>query len=299
MLSKRFWQVLLGSLILSVFILFIINPFALLQLRTFISNQIFLLSGHSQGTLSEADALKKWLNILQTMPIIWISSVLAPVSLLGASLFGKQKVNKTFYMMNLVGAVFFTLFSIMSIRYIIYNGYLAPVYPFFVLNILGSALFIIRKWDGKPQKLITFSILIIFLSFVLIKDVSVSLPILWNRLKYQDSLAYLSYKYIEANIPDDKRIAHDHFVAVPSQRGLEGCDYSSEGCGTDYIEQFRPHYVIFDPNWTSDEVVVLQTLKARMIKYIRDQDFVLIDTIGPADDGSFLQVWKKPRDSNR
>ncbi|HUE99688.1 MAG TPA: glycosyltransferase family 39 protein [Anaerolineales bacterium] len=298
MLSKQFWRVLLGSLILSVLIFFIINPFAFLQPRTFLSNQIYLFSGHSQGVLSEAEAIKKWLDILRDMPIIWISLLLAPLSLLGASLFGDQKVNKIMYITNLLGAVFFTFFNVMSIRYIIYNGYLAPIYPFFILNILGVALFIVRKWNMGLQKLITLSVLTIFLSFVFIKDTSVSLPLQWNRLRYQDSLAYQSYKYIEANIPDGKRIAHDHFVAVPHQRDLKGCHYSSEGCGTDYIEEFRPHYIIFDPNWTSADVGVLQRLRARMIKYIDDHDFVLIDTIGPYN-GSYLQVWKKPRDSNK
>jgi hypothetical protein len=198
------------------------------------------------------------------------------------------------YVVNLIGVIFYTFFAVISVRYIIYEGYLAPVYPFSILNLLGMTLFIVRKWDVKPLKFVTFLTLTYFLFFVLVKDFAISLPTEWARLRYQDTLAYKSYQYIETKIPKGKKIVYDHLVAIPSDRNLNGCQYW-QGCGTDYIEQFNPDYVIFSPNWTFGGTTLPQT--ARLAKYTDDHHFILVDTIigsVPSDsDDLSLEVWKK------
>ena len=297
MLSRQFCQVLFGSLVLSVFIFFIINPFAFLQPKTFLTNQSYLFSTHLQGALSEAEATEAWLDILSKMPIVSISIILSPLSLLGGVLFSNdQKVGRMLYITNLLGAVFFTFFNVISIRYIIDEGYLAPIYPLFILNMLGMSLFIVRKWDVRLLKFVTLLALTTFLSFVLIRDFSVSIPTAQARLRYKDSLAYKSYQYIETKIPDGKKIAYDYFVAIPSDKQIYACK-NTQNCGTDYIEEFRPDYVIFSPNWTFSGMTVPDT--ARLIKYVNDHHFKLIDTISGESQGLspayYLEVWKKPK----
>ena len=295
--SRNFGVAFLVSFLFAALIFFVINPFAFLQPRTFIENQLLLFSTQTHGSASESDATAAWLNILGNAPLVSISLVLFPLSLLGAIFLGKnQKMGRVLYVTNLITAVFFTLFHVISLRYIIYEGYLAPIYPLFILNILSIPLSIVRKWDVKPLKFVTLLALAVLLSFVLVKDVSVSVPAGWARLRYQDSLAYKSYKYIETNIPDGRKIAFDYFVAIPSHRQILGCRHTRE-CSTDYIEQFDPDYVIFSPNWTFAGTPFPPT--ERLKKYIRDHNFRRIATIpsGPPNKPQFyyLEVWKKPK----
>jgi len=295
--SRKFGVVFLASLLLAGFLFFIIDPFAFLEPKTFIANQMLLFSTQTHGSATEAEATTAWLNVLGNMPLVSMSLILAPFSLLGAILLGaNQKGDRMLYITNLLAAVFFTLFHVLSLRYIIYDGYLAPIYPLFILNILGIALFIVRKWDIRPLRFVTLLALTIFLSFVLVKDFSVSIPTAQARLRYKDSLAYKSYQYIETNIADGKKIAYDYFVAIPSHKQIQDCKYTRE-CGTDYIEKFGPDYVIFSPSWTFNGVTVPQT--ERLMKYVSDHHFRRIDTIfsGPPRDpqAQYLEVWKKPK----
>lgn len=125
------------------------------------------------------------------------------------------------------------------------------------------------------------------LFFVLVADFSISIPMGYTRLMYKNTLIYKVYNYIEENIPNGSKIAHDHFVAIPSDKGIIGCHFW-QGCGTDYIEKFQPDYVIYDENWTccGDKST------ARLTKYINDHHFILIDTI--VFDNATVSVWKKP-----
>ena len=293
-LSRQFVRVLLPSLTFSVFIFFIINPFAFFQFRVFLANKIRLFSTQTQGSLSEIEAMQAWLDIIEKMPVLWISILLAPLSWLGTILYSHRNMNRIIYLTNLMGSIFFLFFSVLSLRYIIYDGYLAPIYPLFILNLLAIVLCILRRWNARPLRFVMILTFAYFLFFVLVKDFSVSLADGWDRLQYQESPAYKSYQYIEAKIPAGKKIAHDHFVAVPRDKELIGCHYWTGGCGTDYIEEFHPDYVIFDRKWTFYGVDVPQ--KAILINYINDQNFVLVDTIDVStyEGSSLLEIWKEP-----
>ena len=295
--SKKFGVGLLASFLFACLIFFVIDPFAFLQPRIFVGNQILLFSTQTHGSATEAGAITVWLNILKNMSLVFISLILAPFSLVGAILLRSvQKVDRMLYITNLLGTLSFTFFHIISLRYIIYDGYLAPIYPLFILNIFGMALFVVRKSDVEPLKFVTVLALTVFLSFVLIKDFSISIPTAQARLRYKDSLAYKSYQYIETKIPDGKKIAYDYFVAIPSNKHIYACK-NTQRCGTDYIEEFHPDYVIFSPNWTFNGATVPQT--ERLIKYVNDRNFRRIAKIlsGSPDDpqAQYLEVWKKPQ----
>lgn len=124
------------------------------------------------------------------------------------------------------------------------------------------------------------------LFFVLIGDFSSTIPIGYTRLMYKDTLIYKTYTYIENNIPSGSKIAHDQFVALPSN--VTGCHYW-QGCGTDYIEEFQPDYIIFDADITFNGESLPEAL--RLKKYISDLRFVLVNTISVGDKS--IGVWKK------
>ena len=290
LLSIQFIKSLLGSIALAVFVFFVINPFAFLQPAVFIKNQISLLSVHMQGTRTRAEAIGEWVGIAGTIPVISVSVILLPLTLLGAAIFGRdQKVGRMLYIVNIVSAILFVAIIVASSRYLISSTYFAPVYPFFVLNIMSIPLYIIRKWNVRIVEWLTIVGLAYFLFFAVVSDVSISIPAGYDRLIYQDSLVYGVYSYIEGNVPDGSKIAYDQFAAIPSNRGIIGCSYW-QGCGTDYIEEFQPDYVLFVENWTFQGTKLPEN--ARLMRYISDHHFILVETI--VGDGLSLGVWKNP-----
>jgi hypothetical protein len=283
--SRKFVEILLKSILFSIFIFFIINPYAFFQPKIFITNQIFLFSSSTQSALTNIEAIVAWIKVIKTIPIVLISIFLFPFTFLGAIFFGRyQRIGMALYSVNILSAIIFVIIMVISSRFLITETYFAPVFPFFVLNLMSIPLFIINKWNRSAVKLIIYLPLLYFLFFVLIRDFSASLPEGYNRFMYQNSETYKVYMYIEENIPSKSKIAYDQFVAIPSDKNIKGCHYW-QGCGTDYIEDFQPDYIIFNKNWTFNGFVHLPT--QRLIKYITDHNFKLIDTIGT------LGVWEK------
>jgi len=294
LVSKQFAKVLLATIAFSALIFFLINPFAFFQPKVFIANQIYLFSSQTQSSVTSTEAMGLWLNIIKTVPIIFISIILFPFTFLGAIiLWRNQKTGMMLYVVNILSAILFVIIISITQRFLYTEFYFAPIYPFFVLNLISVPLYITRKWKAGFIKLLTILSLIYFLFFILVGDFSVSLPTGYDRLNYQNSATYKVYNYIEENIPNDSKIAHDHFVAIPSDKGIIACHFW-QGCGTDYIEEFKPDYVIFDENWTC---CGKNLSTDRLKKYISDHHFILIDTIVGNNIGvgnHSIGVWKKP-----
>jgi hypothetical protein len=286
--SRQFFKVLLFTIFLALLIFFIINPFAFLQFDTFVTNQRFMFSTQTNGAVSRLEAIQKWLEIIRSAPIMYLSILSAPVTLLGAMILGRnQKIGRAFFMVSLFSSILYVILILISARYLIQMGYFAPIYPFFILNFLIIPLYVIRKWNIPWLKFATGSSLIFLLGFVLVSDFSTTIPNGYARLRYKRSPVYQAYAYIRDNIPRGSKIAHDHLVAVPSLNGLEGCQYWYGSCGTDYIEQFRPDYVIFSETWKFNGETLPET--QRLQKYVRDHRFVFVENIGNTQ----LSVWRR------
>jgi hypothetical protein len=298
LISKQFLRIFLGTALFAVLVFFIIDPFAFFQPKVFIENQIILFSAHTQGSLTQSEAIGKWIEIIKAFPVIFISIILFPLTVLGAIfLIRNQKVGKILYLVNIVTSLLFVAFISLTSRYIIYDIYFAPIYPFLILNLLSIPLFIINKSEVRIIKWATTILLTYFLFFILLGSFSVSIPMGYTRLMYKDSIAYQTYNYIENNIPNGSRIAYDQFVGIPSNKGIIACLYW-QGCGTDYIEKFNPDYVIFSEDWTFNGQITPETM--RLIKYVTDHHFLLIDTVKAYSNADISRslitfgVWKRP-----
>ena len=209
-----------------------------------------------------------------------------------------QKVGKILYIVNIISSLLYVVLVSGSMKYIIDVMYFSLIYPFFVLNLISIPLYVARKWSVNTVKLFVMIPLAYFLFFVLVADFSITLPKGYARLMYKNTVVFKTYSYIEVNIPSGSKVANDHFVALPSYKGLVDCDYWGGGCGTDYIEEFKPDYVIFSEDWKFNGETVPETI--RLEKYVNDHHFILIDTITNVDATSnensqiTISVWKKP-----
>lgn len=295
-ISKHFFKALLVSTTISIVVFFIVNPFAFIQWREFLANQNLLYSIVVSSPLTHAEAIRKWIGIIQRTHVVYVSIILAPLTLLGAFILDRnQKVGRMLYIVNIIGAILFIIIISVTSRYIIYNGYYAPIYPFFILNLMAISLYIVRNLNSKFLKLLFVIPLIYFWFLVGLSEFSASIPLGFARLMYKESLVYKSYEYIKNEVPDGSRVVYDQFVAIPAGKGIVSCK-NWRGCGTDYIEQFQPEYILFSEDWKLNGATPPET--ARLIKYIDDHNFVLITEI--ESDNLYTQgnyvvtVWKKP-----
>jgi dolichyl-phosphate-mannose-protein mannosyltransferase len=290
--SRQFIKVLLLSALLALLIFFIINPYAFIQFREFVVNQRFMFSTQTNGAVSRVEAIRIWLGTVKIIPVMYLSIVLAPVTILGAVILERDnKIGRTFFIVSLVSSIVYVILISISARYLIQIGYFAPIYPYFVLNFLILPLYLIRKWNIKLVNFVAIASLIYFLFFVLVSDFSDSIPKGYTRLMYKESPMYQVYTYIKDNIPPGSKIAHDHLVVIPSVNGLISCHYWSDGCGTNYIEKFKPDYVIFSESWKFNGETVPAT--QRLEKYVTDHHFIHVDTL-TLNDKVQISVWKKP-----
>ena len=289
LVSKQFAMVLLASIGFSILIFFIINPYAFIKPERFLTNQRNLFFSHAGAgsPLTRLEAIKAWINIIKSIPIIYLTIISLPFTILGAVIFGRdQETGKMLYIVNILTSVLFiTIMSITS-RFIIYNAYFAPIYPFFILNLISVPLYIIRKWNAKrPIKLLSQLALICFLFVVLVGDFSDSIPMGYARFMYQDSVIYKAYKYIEENIPNGSKVSYDAYVAIPSGKEITACLFWDK-CAED-IEEFQPDFVLFYEEYTfNGEYPATE----RLNNYVNDHHYVLIDII------ETVSVWKKPSD---
>ena len=96
-----------------------------------------------------------------------------------------------------------------------------------------------------------------------------------GRLDYKNSIAFRTYEYINNNVKPGDKIAHDHFVAVPDKMHNISCHFW-RGCGTDYIDEFNPNYVIFNPDFSFNGKSIETK---RLARYVKDHNMVLIGKI--------------------
>ena len=280
--SRVFFIAFLKTTIMSLLVFFVIHPYAFLQPTVLISANQWLLSAHS--SLPMQAALKLWVSKIVTIPIIITSILACPITLGALYMQNIYKPNKMLYLVNLLGSCIILLFICMTARLFIAPSYLIPVYPFFILNVLSVLLYIIRKVSLLP---VLKYILIVTISwsllFILVTDFSQSAPMGNTRLRFRDSTVYKVYVWIDNNIPDNSRIANDITVTVPDGKGITSCNYWGEQCGTDYIEEYNPDYVIYDEDYRTSDAGTI-----RLKEYITDHDLKLIAIID-----NTVEVYKK------
>jgi hypothetical protein len=181
------------------------------------------------------------------------------------------------------------VFTFLS-RFIIDKMYFAPIYPLFILNILAFLIFLARNL--KNQKIVSVSKIVFSTLIVLLiaSNFYVSLPVAYSRFNFKEETIYKVYQYIEEEIPDGSKIAYDHFVAIPENKIIESCHYW-RGCGTDYIEEFDPDFVMFNMDWKFGGGINPST--QRLMDYVEDHNMVLVEIIGEKPNAQ-VWVWKKP-----
>ena len=293
--SRLFWQAIGLSLLLSLLIAAAIHPYAFVQFREFLQYQS-VLGGFVKGdnVLTLPETLRIWKADILGMPLLVACLALAPVWLLaGGWYYYRTRSNLSFlFLLSLVAILAISTMIVVTDRLFPGINYLQPVYPFILILVLTTLRWLARQpwWPVRVGGLAVASYgLIIALALA----IQVIAPTLNTRLQYKGSISYLTYAWLRDNLKPGDKVVYDHLTGVPAAMQANACHYWST-CAGDYINVFKPDYIIFDPDFSINNRPFAPT--DHLKQYIADHHMVLVTKITSTtmDKPVMVEVYKKP-----
>ena len=277
--------------LLSIFIFFLVHPFAFLMPLKFLFSQgaLALSFSTAKNNLNFLDALILWANVYKSNSFFLLSVILNVLSII--IIFTKKYsiFLKVFNFIFLLIITFSLLYFSIGNRARIDFIYFQAIYPvvFFQLLLFLKIIFD-YSFFNRPQ----FKFLLIFLLIIFpFNNFIVTVKSLQERFSYKEKLAYKSYEYVKENLSINDKIAHDHHVAIPFSMNDISCHYWRSCNSYNRIVDFAPVYVAFLdplPVWSWSENPEGKALK----KYAEDKKMKLVKTINDKNSNIKILFFK-------
>jgi hypothetical protein len=279
--SSHFFKLLKNTFYLSLLVFFIIHPYAFIKPIEFLKFQYSLSQSFSSaGEVSYMHSINSWVSVIKYNPLMYFSLISLPLAIPFAFFMHKKSNLYEYFLfsVNGIAAIFIFLFVAYGNRLVYYDAYLFPCYLFLFFNIFGIVQFLIietKKFKFLLFREFFYITSISFFLFFIAVGLKSTLHDSMGRLDYKNSIGFRTYEYINNNVNPGDKIAHDHFVAVPDKMNNISCHFW-RGCGTDYIDEFNPNYVIFNPDFSFNGKSIETE---RLARYVKDHNMVLIGKI--------------------
>jgi len=255
-LSKQCLLLFFKTILLCALMFYIIHPYAFLQPKAFLKNQLSLVSVFGSGamTLSVIQAWKAYIHIIWKN-LFLLASVL--ITFLNILLLIRRRNKKEkqdgFFLTLSVSSIVILSILITNARYFILVHYLSPVIVFFIV----ADIFLIRELSTLNKQwlrnvaLVAVSC-ILALSFMLGGQQVIRYSLI--RLHYKDSNFYRVYEYVKNSIPNGSKVAVSHTVAIPPEKELKVFEWWQEDISK--IGDFNPDYLIYQKNFNVNGVLI-------------------------------------------
>ena len=143
------------------------------------------------------------------------------------------------------------------------------------LLLLNLYLFFLVVVDGKSRsfRLCVFIPLILLNAFAFYYNFNQVQEASQKRLS-KDNLSFISYNFLLDQFVDTDRIAHDHFVAVPSK--FNNCSYW-QSCSTyQGLVDFNPTVVAFWPEYNPGTPIGGYANTNNLVRYVKEKKMRLV-----------------------
>ena len=289
--SNFFFKEITKIFLLSLFVLFLVHPYAFLMPLKFLFSQgalAFSLS-NVKNNLNFLDSLILWINLYKSYSLFLILMIFNLLNII--FIFTKKySIFDKIFNLNFLLIIFFTFFyfSVGNKANISFNYYQA-LYPVIIFQLI---FFLKTLFDYNYFNKYQFKFLLIFL--LLIFSFNNFLPTvksLEERFSYKEGLAYRSYEYVKENLSTNDKIAHDHHIAIPFSMENISCHYWRSCNNYDKIVNFNPKYVAFLdplPVWGWSDNPEGKALK----KYVENNKMKLVKTIYDKNSNSKILFFK-------
>ena len=290
-LSSYFFKEITKFFLLSLFLLFLVHPYAFLMPFKFLQWQggLALALSSAKNNLNYLDALILWVNLYKSNLLFLFLIIFNLLNIIIIYLkkhsFFDKIINLIFLLIILFTLIYFCIGNKANISF----TYFEAIYPIIIFQLI----FFLKTFSNYSFfNEYQFRFIIIFLLLIFTYNNFLStIKNLKERFSYKESLAYTSFEYVKENFTINDKIAHDHHVAIPFSKKEIGCHYW-QSCNTyDKILNFNPIYVAFlDPlpvwGWTDNAQG--KALK----KYAEDKKMKLVKIIDVKNSNSKLLIFK-------
>lgn len=292
--TKEFLRVGAKTLALPILVLFIVHPYSIISFQDFLKYQGELSTSFTKNiSVGFTDSLINWFTLIKGDPVMFLLFSLTPVVFVASiySFVKKTSQRDLFYAVLCSSALLVLLIVAHGNRLVYLPHYLFPIYLILILNLQIFVNLLTTNISSDPRFIRNvFRLSIVFLIAVIAYDSYQIIPGLYSRLNYKNSSAYISYIYIKNNLTEKDRVAHDQLITIPVELNQISCHFW-RGCGTDYIEEFNPNYVIFNAKYILEHP---SREADRLKKYVTDHKMVLVTQLSTVND-SFVESERNNR----
>lgn len=292
--SEFFKKILINTFIISLAILLIIHPYFLFNLSKTIKYQIEIKEYFTESGLSLSffEALSSWVKLIGNNLLFLFFIFTTPLVIFISFIEFKRRQNFNYLLVfiNAIALLLVTSLVFCVNRVYIYSGYLYPLSPFIILYLVSMVYFVKNRPSSSFCLKILYFCLYVILLYSCYIAIKASIKLSSERYDFRDTTPYLTYNYIIENSKNGEKFAYDHFVAFPSEFSDRGCHYW-QGCGTDYVEEFKPDYVMFNDEFKINGKPLVE--KERLKKYIADHNMKLDGFIKSNKQNLKISIYKK------
>jgi hypothetical protein len=287
-----FFKEIIKVCLLSLFIFFLVHPYAFLMPFKFFSSQgaLAVALSTAKNNLNFLDALTLWANLYISNSFFLLSIILNVLSLIVIFIKKKSIFFKIFNFIFLLIIIFTLLFFSLGNKSNISFAYFQAIYPVVFFQLL---LFLKIIFDYSFFNKLQFKLLLIFLLiFFPFNNFMPIVKSLQERFYYKEGLAYKSYEYLKENLSIYDKIANDHHVAVPSSMHNISCHYWQSCTSYEKIVLFNPNYVAFGyplPIWGWTD----NSQGKALLKFVKDNNMQLIKTINVKNTTTKILIFKR------
>jgi len=273
-----FFKEITKAFLLSLFVLFLIHPYAFLMPFKFLFAQTGLALSFSavKNNLNFIDALTLWINLYKSNPLFLFLMILNLLNIIIIFVKKHSIFDKIFNIICLMIIFFSLLYFSLGNKATINFNYFQAIYAVIFFQLL---FFLKNIFDYRFFNRFQFKLLIIIILFIFpFNNFDPTVKSIKERFSYKEGLAYKSYEYVKENLSINDKIAHDHHVAIPFFMNDISCHYWKSCNNYNRIVDFDPTYVAFLdplPVWGWSDNPEGKALK----KYAEDKKMKLVKTI--------------------
>jgi len=292
---KRFLKFVSIIFIVFLAVFLLIHSYAFFDFKKFLTHQISLFFSFQGESVSFFSSFTRWITLVLKNDLILAASLISSFFIFIIYL-ARYFYHKVFFQSIILFSIILIFLFVITAKgnsQLLSLHYLNPliIFAHLILTLLFVSFHLkIKNTNLKKLFYVILSFFLILNMYLNYKNLN---TYLYERLDYQNTLPYLTYKKtseIFVNNPSVK-IAHDHFVSIHNDYIDNSCHYWTTCPNYESIVNFNPDYIIFNPkfSWLNKPHAPTENLK----KYVSENGMILVDQVYIDSKKPKLYIYKK------
>lgn len=274
--SHAFVQTIIWMSVLSVSLLFIVHPYAIIDSDKFLDTQKYVTQSQTFGSgLTFAQSFQRWIDVYINEPIVVLNFLFLLFLVIYFSfLRGKFTLSSLWVISVVFCNIFLLIITPLGARLFFLTHYVYPILPLLLLNLVAAGLFFWKKLPllGFSYIRPIFAVIVaVLVLFFLSKNMLWTVRSVLTITAYKHSTAYQAREFTLTHIPFDQPVLVDPSLAV-SLNHVHACN--TWNCSSyDAIDKLNPSFILLDDGssqWVDHKLIY---------QYMSDHQYELVNDI--------------------